>query len=97
MTELIDRRNKIYGLPATLDAKEQEFNIVASYGPSPWVQQHRCEVRGLRVDKLAIREGDNHVWCLFPDGRTMIVAEANIKASKLSRRIDVKPALERTG
>lgn len=80
--ELLDRRNKIYGFPATLNAKEQEFNTAASYGPSPWVQQHRCFVRGVPVCKLAIREGDNHVWCLFPDGRTMLVAEKNIKAIK---------------
>lgn len=83
--ELIDRRNKVYAPPATLDAKKQEFNIAASYGPSPWVQQHRCMVRGVRVCKLAIREGDNHVWCLFPDGRVMLVAEKNIRATKLSK------------
>ncbi len=78
--ELIDRRNKVYGFPATLNAKESEINIAASYGPSPWVQQNVCYVRGVQVCKLAIREGDKHVWCLFPDGRTMVVAEANIKA-----------------
>lgn len=60
-------------------------DIRASYGPSPWVQQHYCTVRGVRVCKLALREGDNHVWCLFPDGRVMIVAEKNIKAFKRKR------------
>lgn len=97
--ELIDRRNKIYGLPgpgyeelrrrlcgrepleSPPKACEQEFNTKASYGPSPWVQQHHCEVRGVTVNKLAIRVGDTHVWCLFPDGRTMVVAEKNIKAT----------------
>lgn len=79
---LIDRCNKVYGFPSTLKANEQEYNIAASYGPSPWVQQHVCYVRGVQVCKLAIREGDKHVWCLFPDGRTMLVAEANIKANR---------------
>jgi hypothetical protein len=83
--ELINRATRTYGPPATLDASEPEVDIRASYGPSPWVQQHVCYVRNVRVDKLALREGDNHVWCLFPDGRIMIVAEANIKAVKLKR------------
>ncbi len=72
-------------LEPVLLAHEPEVDIVASYGPSPWVQQHICYVRGVRVCKLALREGDKHVWCLFPDGRTMIVAEANIKAVKRSK------------
>ncbi|MFI5397639.1 MAG: hypothetical protein ACHQ9S_19040 [Candidatus Binatia bacterium] len=66
-------------------AKDPEYDIRASYGPSPWVQQHDCSVRGVPVSKLALREGDKHVWCLFPDGRCMIVAEANIKAIKRRR------------
>jgi hypothetical protein len=65
-------------------ACEQEFNIMASYGPSQWVRKHHCEVRGVPVQKLAIREGEHHVWCLFPDGRTMIVAERNIKVRSLN-------------
>lgn len=77
-------------------AAEQEFNTAASYGPSPWVQQHHCEVRGVRVCKLALREGEHHVWCLFPDGRTMIVAERNIRASFIKRSAYV-PAKHRTG
>lgn len=81
---LIDRENKTYAPPAKLVASEQEVDIRASYGPSPWVQQHRCTVRGVRVDKLAMREGENHVWCLFPDGRVMLVAEKNIYATKIS-------------
>lgn len=84
--ELINHHRRFYALPATLKADEPEYDIRASYGPSPWVQQHDCSVRGVPVSKLALREGDNHVWCLFPDGRTMIVAEANIKAIKHKRR-----------
>lgn len=94
--ELLDRRNKVYGFPATLDAKEQEHNIAASYGPSQWVQQNVCYVRGIQVCKLAIREGDNHVWCLFPDGRTMLVAEANIKAKRRKGVTNGSAAEQRT-
>jgi hypothetical protein len=83
--ELINRVNKTYGPGSKLKAHEPEVNIAVSYGPSPWVQQHQCRVRGVLVDKLAIREGDDHVWCLFPDGRVMIVAERNIRASKFKR------------
>lgn len=68
-------------------AAEQEYNTVASYGPSPWVQQHRTEVRGVAVDKLSVREGDKHVWCRFPDERVMIVAETNIKVVKRSKHV----------
>lgn len=66
-------------------ASEREFKIAASYGPSPWNQQHVCEVRGTPVSKTSVREGDNHVWCMFPDGRVMIVAEKNIRAIKVKR------------
>lgn len=85
MCDLINRRARVYAEPATLKAHEPEYDIRASYGPSPWVQQHSTSVRGWQVSKLAIREGENHVWCLFADGRTMIVAEKNIEAIKRVR------------
>lgn len=93
--DLINRERKVYGPPAELNAKEPEWTIAASYGPSEWVRRHVCTVRGVLVSKLSIREGEKHVWCLFPDGRTMIVAEANIHAIKHKRyggSSDVKPA-----
>lgn len=74
-------------------AAEQEFNTVASYAASQWVKTHRCSVRGVRIDKLSIRVGDKHVWCLFPDGRIMVVAEANIDAAHI-RNSDVPQAQE---
>lgn len=64
---------------------EPDSDIRATYGPSQWVENHDCFLRGVRITKIAIREGDLHVWCLFPDGRTMIVAEANIDVVKLKK------------
>lgn len=85
MTELINRRARVYAPPAKLKAHEPESDIRAIYQATPWQHQHDTFVRGVKVCKLSIREGDNHVWCLFPDGRTMIVAEKNIRAIKLSK------------
>lgn len=85
MSDLINRSRRIYAKPAKLVASEPEINISAIYQATTWQQQHDTFVRGVRVCKLSIRVGDNHVWCLFPDGRTMIVAEKNIRAIKLSK------------
>lgn len=84
--ELIDRRAKVYGPPATLTACEDEIDIRASYGPNGWEKHHDCFVRGVRVSKLRISEtapnGKMYTWCLFPDGRIMLVGEGNITAKK---------------
>lgn len=84
--ELIDRRKKVYGVPATLKAHEPEWDIRKVYGPTHWQQTHTCYVRGVRVDKLFQVEGEpGYVWCRFPDERIMIVSETNIRAIPLSK------------
>jgi len=85
--DLINRRARVYGPPATLIASNREWDIVVSYGPSAWNQQHDCFLNGVPITKTSIREGDHHVWCLFPDGRVMIVREEKIKAVKRNRQI----------
>jgi hypothetical protein len=86
--ELIDRRRKVYGFPASLVASEQEFDIRASYGPTPWQKMHVCSVRGVPVDKLVTQvEGiSGYCWCRFPDGRIMVVFERNVKAVKIKEQ-----------
>ncbi len=43
-------------------------------------------VRGVRVSRLAMTElhgGRLYRWCTFPDGRTMLVNEGNIREHRL--------------
>lgn len=89
MTDLINRQARVYAQPAKLEAHEPEYDIRASYGPTPWQQQHDTFVRGVRVSKLSVREG-GWVWCVFPDFRVMLVRETNIRAIKLSKYIGYK-------
>lgn len=78
-----DDRRRLCGkepLNPPLKAEDPEWDIRASYGASQWNASHHCTVRGVTVHKTAIREGDLHVWCQFPDGRVMLVRESNIQA-----------------
>lgn len=78
------------GLEPPPIASEQEFNIAASYGPSPWNQQHTCTLGGVEITKTSIRAGDKHVWCQFPGGHIQVVREARITTRKISGYTGVK-------
>lgn len=62
--------------------------IVAQWGPSFKDTTHTYYVRGVQVSRTTITEesgGRLYRWCLFPDGRTMLVNEGNIRSKRISK------------
>ena len=62
--------------------------IVAQWGPAYKDTTHEYFVRGVRVSRTTITEESNgrlYRWCLFPDGRTMLVNEGNIRSKRINK------------
>ena len=59
--------------------------IVAQWGPSFKDATHDFFVRGVRISRTTITEESNgrlYRWCVFPDGRVMLVNEGNIRSKR---------------
>lgn len=84
--------NKTYGPGAKLDYNTPVHDIRVTWGSSQWARHHQCSVRGVPVEKAAMGLIDKrsicYAWCMFPDGRVMLVNEGNIRIKKVSRHVN---------
>ncbi len=62
--------------------------IVAQWGPAFKDTTHNYFVRSVQVSRTTITEesgGRLYRWCLFPDGRVMLVNEGNIRSKRINK------------
>ena len=83
--ELIDRRNKSYGIPATLKAHEPEWDPRASYESSFKDKEHVFRVRNQVIERTSIKKsekGHSFRLCFFGP-YSQWVNEANIRQQRV--------------
>ncbi len=62
--------------------------IVAQYWPAYKDTTHDYFVRNVKVSRTSITREDKgrmYRWCIFPDGRTMLVNEGNIRSKPIKK------------
>lgn len=84
------RRFNFVGAQRISRIEEDIWIVAGSFGPSVRDEFHEFTVRGVSVcplesNKVVDHRGVAYQWCVFPDGRIMLVNAGNIIARKVGK------------